>query len=523
MFSTPLNTRAIQFSFLEALVSTFWCLLLGIPAGIFLAHFKFRGRRVLLQILTLPFVLPPIVVLLGFIVVYGDGGWINSLWGTISVQATPIISIFDNFNGIVLAHVFYNISVAVQLIIPAWQSLDFDMIDVARSLGASRTKIFFQIILPQIKSTIFSASLLIFLYTFNSFAIVLYLGGVKFQTLEVRIYKLMKVNFQYQAGALLAFAQLLINFILIAIYIRSDQKHKSVNQNTTNPAPFEYRTIKNMFFSKKDRFFLGILYLFFLLLLGFVLLPLIGVIISAFTPSQESFNLFSGFLQLFSSQYIPVLGTSTLRLLGNTLFFACTATVITVVFSLLIHLILRRKYRAQTQYVASQVESTLIIMIVLPMATSSVSLALGLFLQYKTTFLYSEATWILIVCAHILISIPFATRTMMNAYNRINPELITVSSTLGASEWQIFRKIEFPLMKRGILVGALFTFAISVGEFGATLFLARGEFGTLSLAISKLVTTRNMQLPASMATILILFTLICFYLIQKIGDNEFKI
>ncbi|MHA1520229.1 MAG: ABC transporter permease [Promethearchaeota archaeon] len=534
-----LNLRALQFSFLEALVSTLGCLFIGIPIGIFLGHFKFMGRRTVLNILTIPFVLPPTVVLLGFIIVLGDGGWINSMWMFLSGTATPLFSIYGNFMGIIIVHIFYNISIAVQLIIPAWQQVDFDLVDVARSLGASPAKIFFKIILPQLKNAILSAALLIFIYTFNSFAIVLFLGNVRFQTLEVRIYKLMKVGFDFQAGTILAILQIAINLLFLGFYSRISRKSRGNSKRSDRK--FEYRTFQlrqsrsssSVHFSSSSRTsyflhnfptYLRILFVFFLgLLLSLIILPILAIFISAFTPIEGSSDIFYGFRSIFSTSYVPLLGASTLRIMGNTLYFALFTVWITSAICFIILFIYRWKYRALSQYRTSSLESVLTVFITLPMATSSITLALGLFLQFKSSPLYFDATWILIVCAHVLISIPFALRTIMNSYNRIDMELINVAATLGASDWHIFRKIEWPLIKRGFLVGALFTFAISVGEFGATYFLARGENETLSVSISKLLITRNVQLPASMASILIIFCFLAFFIIQKLGDYQLKI
>jgi len=72
-------------------------------------------------------------------------------------------------------------------------------------------------------------------------------------------------------------------------------------------------------------------------------------------------------------------------------------------------------------------------------------------------------------------------------------------------------------------VGGIFSFAISLGEFGATNFLVRGAYGTLSVGISKLISSQTLQLPASMASILIIITIVCFLIIQKIGDVELKV
>ncbi|MCF2139746.1 MAG: iron ABC transporter permease [Candidatus Lokiarchaeota archaeon] len=521
IISYSLNLRALQFSLIEALISTFFCLGLGIPVGIFIAKYHFKGRKIFLQIMTIPFVLPPIVVLIGFVIVYGDGGWINTLWKSISSESYGLLSIYGSYVGIILAHVFYNISVVVQFMIPAWQQLNYDQIDVARSIGASQWKIFWKIVFPQIRSSLISSALLVFIYSFNSFAIVLYLGNAQLQTLEVRIYKLMQVSFDYRSGTILAIMQLLINILLILAYLQLDRSKIRTNSNAKSTFEYKHIIFHNLSKTQKMKligrvFFLGIV-------LIFEILPLIAVIITAFTPIGESNSIFTGFSLLFSSSYDPLLGASIFRLLINTLIFAFITMIITQIFTFAILLIYRRRYHSISQYKYSSIDKILALFIILPMATSTITLALGLFLQFKDSILYLKYPWVLIIAAHILIGVPFATRTVINAYNRIDTELINVASTLGASNWVIFRKIEFPLIKRSLFIGALFSFAISIGEFGATNFLARGKFGTLSLAISKLMYTRNIQLTASMATILIAITFLSFIIIQHLGESRFCI
>jgi len=220
---------------------------------------------------------------------------------------------------------------------------------------------------------------------------------------------------------------------------------------------------------------------------------------------------------------MAILGNSPFRMLINTILFSFSATVITLFFSLLIVLILRIKYNKIRNYKQSIVENFISYVIILPMATSSITLALGLFLKYRTTEVYLNYVWVLIILSHVLISIPFATRSILAAYNRIDVEMLNVASTLGASRLFIFKKIEFPLIVKSLIVGGIFSFAISLGEFGATNFLVRGNFGTLSIAIYKLIISQTIQLPATMASILIILTVISFLVIQKLGDIELKV
>ncbi|MBY9000760.1 MAG: iron ABC transporter permease [Candidatus Heimdallarchaeota archaeon] len=519
--TNPLNLKFLMFTFVQALLSMIICLILGIPASYFFAKYNFKGKNLLLNLMTIPFVLPAIVVLLGFIVTYGESGWFNSIWYSLTGSHTPLIQIFGTFEGILIAHVFYNLSVIIRMTIPAWKSIDSQQINVAKSLGASNLRIFTKIIIPQIINYIISASLLVFIYTFNSFAIVLYLGEIKFQTLEVRIYKLMKASLDFNGGATLALIQLFLNTIIIVLYLLFESKTRQMAEGKESIFQGE-KIIFTKSNWRKNLKLLAII-MFIVSLVIFTFSPIIAIIIESFQPYTEGVSPFWGYQQLFSNDYLPLLNNSPLRMLLNTLLFATLTTIITLILSVLLVFVLRNRYQSLKKYKKSPIENFVSYIIILPMATSSITLAIGMFLFFNSTAIYRNLVWIFIVLSHVLISIPFATRSILSSYNRIDIEMLNVASTLGASRLRIFRKIELPHIYRGIIVGGIFSFAISLGEFGATNFLVRGEYGTLSIGISKLIETQTLQLPATMASILVIITVICFLVIQKLGEIELKV
>ncbi|UJG44160.1 MAG: iron ABC transporter permease [Candidatus Heimdallarchaeum endolithica] len=515
------NMRFLAFSFNQAFISTIICLSFGIPVSYFFAKYKFRGKDLVLNLLTVPFVLPPIVVLLGFVITYGENGWLNIIWKAIFQTDRSLFNIFGTVEGIIAAHVFYNLSVIIRLMIPAWMNLDYEQVEVSKTLGVKNLTIFRKIVFPQLINFIVSAALLVFIYCFNSFAIVLYLGEVKYQTLEVRIYKLIKNSLKFTEGSSLALIQILINTLIIIIYLFFENRTRQMargKEKGIKPKPIKLRNTPLM--EKLSFLFLSMITLF---VMFFSFSPMIAVIIESFIPFTKGISPLWGYITLLSSEYMAILGNSPFRMLINTILFSFSATVITLFFSLLIVLILRIKYNKIRNYKHSIVENFISYVIILPMATSSITLALGLFLKYRTTEVYLNYVWVLIILSHVLISIPFATRSILAAYNRIDVEMLNVASTLGASRLFIFKKIEFPLIVKSLIVGGIFSFAISLGEFGATNFLVRGNFGTLSIAIYKLIISQTIQLPATMASILIILTVISFLVIQKLGDIELKV
>lgn len=518
--SDPFNLKFIGFTFLQAFLSTILCLLIGLPVGYFFAKYEFRGKKLIVNLLTIPFVLPPVIVLIGFTVTYGEGGWVNLLWQNITNSSSGLITIDGTVQGIILAHVFYNLSVIIRLTIPAWQNIDYQQIEVSSTLGAKKRRIFRKIIFPQIKNAIISSSLLVFIYTFNSFAIVMKLGNFNYYTLEVLIYESIKTS-SLSKGASLAIIQLVINSITIILYLIIERKSRKMAEGKETGLKTEKLSFRNS--DWKARLVMVSYLLVILIVIIFSFAPILAIIVKSFIPDNPLSSPFWGYSQIFTQQKITPLNTTTVRLFGNTFLFALVASVISLLLSILIVFVLRNRYQRIKKYEKSISESLVSYIIILPMATSSITLGLGLYLNFRNLGSYYNAVWIFIVMSHVLISIPFVTRSIMVAYNRIDVELLNVASSLGASRLQIFRKIEFPLIKRGIIVGGIFSFAISLGEFGATYLLARADYETLSIGIYNLLKSQTLQISTAMASILVIITALCFYLINRLGDIELKV
>ena len=160
--------------------------------------------------------------------------------------------------------------------------------------------------------------------------------------------------------------------------------------------------------------------------------------------------------------------------------------------------------------------------IILPLAVSAISLAFSLFSLYRLTPIYENVSLIIII-AHTLIAFPFANRIITAARSNIDNSLINVSRSLGATRFQTFIKIEMPILLSGIIAAGIFSFAISIGEFGATTFLARSNFATIPVGIYRLINTRNIGSAAAFSTILIVLVVISFIVIEKLGRLELRL
>ncbi len=165
--SEPRTFKIIWFTVWQAAASALLSLLLGIPSAYIFYVKRFRFQKVLRSLITIPFMLPSIVVAIAF------------------------TSLFKGAHGVVviiIANTFMNYSIATRVIGLAWHHLDPAAFDAAELDGAGRIRTMLDIALPQIRDSIASVGTLIFLYCSANFGIVMVLGSVNTKTIETEIY-----------------------------------------------------------------------------------------------------------------------------------------------------------------------------------------------------------------------------------------------------------------------------------------------------------------------------------------------
>jgi putative spermidine/putrescine transport system permease protein len=94
-----------------------------------------------------------------------------------------------------------------------------------------------------------------------------------------------------------------------------------------------------------------------------------------------------------------------------------------------------------------------------------------------------RASWTKLLLAHIVITLPYTVRMIVTSYARLDPTYQQASATLGASSFETFRYITLPMIKPGIIAGALFGFVISFDNVPVSIFLVDADTTTIPIAI----------------------------------------
>jgi thiamine transport system permease protein len=531
LFRTARYVQTLWFTIWQAALSTILTVGLALPGCYVFARYDFPGKSLIQALTTVPFVLPTMVVSLAFTAALGPQGLVNAALMRLFRLSEPPLDLHHTVFIILLAHIFYNYTLVLRIVGTYWSNLSPCVEEAARVLGSGPWRTIQEITLPLLMPSIAAAAVLVFIFDFTSFGVILVLGGPRFATLEVAIYRQTVQFLNLPLAAALSLIQILFTFVMMAVYTRLQSAMtlpvELRSRRATQRRPRDWR--EGLFVAGS----IGVI-------LALLVTPLAALV-------ERSLTLGGGlslasYRQLFrnprgSAFYVPPVVA-----VRNSVGFALATVGLSVVLGLMAASALDsrvgspvsswagsnaqgRADRSRIQAVGQRMTRLLDPILMLPLGTSAVTLGLGYIVALDDPPLNLRTSPLLVVLAHTLVALPFVVRGVMPALRSIQPQLREAASVLGASAWRVWREVDLPIISRAILVGAVFAFTVSMGEFGATSLIARPERPTMPVAIYRFLGrpgTINYGQALAMSTLLMLVCTIGFIVIERfrVGGRE---
>ncbi len=493
VLGSPSHRSVIWFTFWQAAASTALTVVVALPAAAAVARLRFRGRRLVRAVATVPFTLPTVVVAAAF----------EGTFDRLGLAGGGVVSLRHTIWAILLAHMFFNYAVVLRIVGAHWESLDARIEDQARVLGASRFAVFRHVVLPRLAPSLAAASAIVFLFSFTSFGVVLILGGPTRATIETEIYRQAVVRLDLSVAASLAVVQLVAVLALVIVSILLERRRAS---SASAPAIVAAA-------APRPR---GIGLMVNLAIMGLVLgLPLALLVERSLMAGDGSYT-----LRHYSAmaQRVNLLPDTALAALTNSLRFAVPAATLALLVGAAAAIVVLRSASRTGRTAAGLTDVTL----TLPLGTSAVTVGLGFLLVLNRPPIDIRTAAIVVPIAHAVVGIPFVVRTMVPMLRSVSPRVREAAAMLGASPWRARREVDLPAAARGAAVGAGFAFAVSLGEFGATSFIPRRpETLTAPLALFRLLSTPGEALRGqamALAVALMALTALIVFLMDLWGD-----
>lgn len=470
----PYLWRVVRFSLWQALLSSGLSLLLAIPVASCLIHRQFYGRAALLQLFSVSMVVPTIVAILGLVVVYGRAGWFNQLFG---VQV-PLYGL----TGILLAHVFFNMPLAVRLLLQGYDLIPSGQWRQASQLGFSRLAAFRWIEWHYMKKVLPGAFVLIFMLCFSSFAVVLSLGGgPKFSTLEVAIYQALRFDFDLNKASFLALLQVFICTFFAAIVYRI----APVNRQDVSVLRVTSYLLKDSLWARFVDF----------VALGCAFVLVIPPFLAIFQP-------------IFSPLFLDTLLSSALwRAVLVSLQIAIPAALISlllgVCFSVLARFCVARRYVAS---LPNKIEHLGNMILMVP----GLVIATGLFLTLREVGWGLESSYWVVVWVNAVMSLPFVLRALMPIMYQQERRFRNVYLSLGVQAWSRWQ-LEWSLIRKGVAQAFGYALLLSLGDMGVIALFGSQGLVSLPLYLFQLIGAYRLEEGSCVAVVLITLCLLLFY------------
>jgi len=458
--------RVARFTLLQASLSTGLSILFAIPVARALARQTgFFGRVWIIRLMALPLGLPALVAALGLIGIWGRQGALNTAFAALGLDQP--VSIYG-LSGILLAHVFFNMPLAARLMLGGLERIPGEYWLVGANLGMRPLSIFRFIEWPAIRGLLPGIAGLIFMLCTTSFTLVLILGGgPAASTIEVAIYQALRFDFDPPRAIALSLLQIAVtSALLVAIRVltpNADDGHGGGRKVRRFDGRHGFGRIGD--------------WVVIALAVMFIALPLASVISS---------GLRSDLIRLAGDPMVQ-------RALATSVVIAVVSALLCVVATAVM-IRARQAARAPRQplavhrgFAAGISASSSLVLLVPP-----VVLGAGWFLLLRPLGDVAVFAPLLVILINMLMALPFVYRVLEPAMTTHSARTARLAASLGLGGWNRFRFIDWPALRKPVLMALSFACALSLGDLGAVALFGSQDMVTLPwLLYSRMASYRS--------------------------------
>ncbi len=480
VIANPGVWRVVLLALGQAAISTLVTLLIGLPLTFLIARYRFKGRSTLNVLLTLPFVMPTVVVALAFSLILPD-------------------SVRYGLFAVVLAHVYVNLAVVLRLVGGMLSQADRRYAQVAQTLGAHPLRAELSFTLRFATPAIVSAAAITFVFCFTSLGIVLLLGGREVPTLELEILRQATLLVNLEVAVALTLLQAFIVAFALGLSIWFQRRSVLPQSRPENAG-------RRPIVSRSSQAVLTLAVWVAAILLA---MPLFALVVTSF--SSESGFTVAWWQEFWSVDEGTSRFVSPLSALQSSAVFAVATGVIAALLTVSsagLILIYRRL-------------SWLTLLLIAPLGLSAVTVGLALLTSYGSGGLGVSESVLMVILSHSLIAVPLVLSATLPSIRSFDFRLQNIASVLGARPWRSLWTSYGPALRRAGLIAGALAAGVSFGEFGAASVVTRVDGSTLPIMIVRLLSRpgeASIGLAAVAGVLLVLVVGIVVWWFDRVAD-----
>lgn len=456
--------QIVRFSLWQALISSILSVLIALPIARALAlDRRLPFTKAFLSWCLLCFVMPSLILITGLVALLGRSGvvtpWLGEHWRLYGL------------NGILLAHVFLNLPFAVRVLTFQWQSIPPAAWKLAAQLGVTGLQRFFLVEWPVLRGALPAAAGFIFLLCFNSFAVVLALGGgPASSTLEVAIFQSLKYDFNPGEALFLAWTQLLLAG---GVYVLFSQFGRFQWLAPGEPADTQWMPRQSIWVQYTGR-------LSYLLAWLYLTLPILVLF-----PLARDAN------------WHLLLNTGIVGIVARSLFFAVSASLLALVMALSLLALSSALRHSRWRYWVSSIA-------LYPLIVPTMVLSVGLYILMMPYWDWYQWGWLAIILMNAIVVLPFVFKQMHPKVENYQQQYGRLVADLNQDRLTLWCRVYVPYLKPVLLQVLAMSFVLALGDMSIFAIFGQDDWRTLPWLIYTLAGSYRLA-EAALVSLLLLF------------------
>ncbi len=496
-FNKPYYYTTIANSFKIAAATSILTTAIGLVFSYFYSFFQLRGRKVLFITCLLCGMSAPFIGAYSWIFLFGNGGIVTKfLKETFSISLGSIYG----FKGIVIVQVSRMFPLVVLYMNGAFRNIDASLLEASENLGVSGFKRFLRVTLVLVMPTLLAAFLVVFLRSLADFGTPLVIGR-GYTTFPLLIYE------QYtseNAGGSYGFAaavSVISVLVTLAVYL--------LQRFVNGRFRFTINASRHIVQKKAKGLGGALMHLYCYGIILFSMLPQFYITYLSFCNYKNSTRKpgysFDNYIYAWTKRYMSTATQNTL-ILG-----VCTLAVVVLLSIFISYLVVRRK-----NTLTKTIDSIAMVPYVIPGLVIGVSLVIA----FNNSRIALTGTLLIMMIALTIRTMPNTLRSTTAALQQIPMYTEEASLSLGASKMKTFFRITVPMMKNGIVAGAVLTWTSIITEVASSLILYNNKTITLTVGTYKVIQSMygTGAAYATVETLFVVLSLILYVMISKEED-----
>ncbi|HZE12034.1 MAG TPA: iron ABC transporter permease [Burkholderiales bacterium] len=474
---------------------------IGIAVAFLIVRFEFPGRNLFSYLSMLPMILPPLVGVLGFVFILGRAGTVNVLLMDWFDMLHPVNFMYGT-HGVLLVETLHLFPFMTLSILDSLSKVDPSLEEAAQVVGANGWRRFRDVTLPLTTPGYVSGALLVFIWTFADFVTPLVVGVQDLLAVQAYLNIVQFVDRRiFRMGIVISalLVVLAIVFVLVARHYVAIKDYSSL----------AYSKVERRQLGPIARW-LAVGFLALLMLVS--LLPQAGVVLAAvgkgwsLTPLPEHYTL----------DHFRQVSVETPRFIINSLLYSGLAVLICLVVGVPMAWIMARTRTPGR----GTMDALTTLILAIPGTAIGIAYIRAFHYPLPGIDVALTSMWIVLPLVLAVRRLPYTVRSSYSSLLLVHKSMEEAAENVGAGKLATFRDITAPLMWKGILVGAIFSFIMSIQEASATLFLTLGGWEMIPFGIFSYYIAGSHSQAAALGVILIALCAASLYTVNRIAGTR---